>query len=136
MLRDELSQCRAPLASAPKAGNTRQVAAGVQCRKKFDECLFAFADRRQIDGRLFQHPTVVCGDFRPAQEDAEIGPRFLQLPGDPDRPLDVPQITSKANQRRLAIEDRRRQRLVAEHVAKPCRKDVDRPALQPLTLGK
>ena len=109
----------------------------MQRRQQIDEGLLALADGRQVDRRLFEHPAVIGGDLRPAQQDARIsGWRGLQLPGDPDRPLDVPKIAGEPDELRPAIEDRGRQGPVAEPVAEPGREDFDLPTVQPAPLGE
>ena len=111
-------------------------AAGVQRGEHFEERLLAFADGRQVDRFLFQHPAVVGGDLGPAQKYLDLRPRGLQFPGDPDRPLDVPEIASKADDRRPAGEDGLDQSAIAQPVGKPRGKNIDRPAREPIPLGK
>ena len=74
-----------------------------QMFQQCDERLFALADHRVIVIRRFQHPRIIRRDFRPAEDDLQIGPQSFQALADPQRSFDVPNVTGEADQPRFTL---------------------------------
>src|SRR5206468_10562662 len=92
-------------------------------------------DRRVVVGRAFEHPGVVEGDLRAAEDHERFGPAGLHFTRDPQGAIDVPEVASEAQEPRLPRNDLLDERLIAEAVGVIRGQDVDGiVAIQPTAL--
>ena len=105
-----------------------------QLRKR----LLPLAQDSVVHRGMAEHPMVVGGDFRPAQDDPQLRPLLLEPLGDPQRALDVPHVAREADHPRLPRKDFLHQPLVAQRIGQRRGEQVDLipGLLQPAVPGK
>ncbi len=87
--------------------------------------MLPLADDREIIVGGVQHPGVIAGDLRTAQDDANVWSPSLQLARDPERALNIPKIASESHKPGIAPEEGFDKGMVAERVCLAGGEDVD-----------
>src|SRR5713101_2104226 len=96
-------------------GNTQHVASD-QGEQQFGKSLLSFANGSKVVVRSVQHPSVIRGDLRTTEDDVHVRAELLQLSGDPESALDVPDVTGEAHQPGIGLGQRSNQESIPERV--------------------